>query len=174
MPREPGGEIGIPLTIRRPSACSSSERAAFLAVAEKSNEVERANLENGFSRARYVVWASDSNGLAGVCALKSPRRNYRRRVFVDSICNLACEAYPLEFGYLYVEVGRRNQGYGNSLVVATLNLAEGCGIFATTREANTEFHALLIRNGFRQVGQAYRSERNESWLFLFVRDGAPA
>jgi hypothetical protein len=62
MPREP--------TIKSPEQCSKEERAAFVAVTEKSNEVDRDDLESGFDRARHVLWTSDARGLAGVAASK--------------------------------------------------------------------------------------------------------
>lgn len=161
-------------TIRSPEQCSKEERTAFLAVAEKSNEVERADLERGFDRARHVLWTSDARGLTGVVALKIPRQSYWQRVFADTKCGLPCEEYPFEFGYLYVEKDRRENGYGSALVLKTLSLAENQGVFATTREDNEEFHPFLLKQGFKQVGQPYNSKRGDFRLLLFVRPGTKA
>ncbi len=157
--------------ICEPNKCSKQERAAFIAVAEKSGEVERPDLESGFDRARFVLWASDARGLTGVAALKVPRKSYWQRVFTETNCGLSHQDYPLEFGYLYVETDRRDQGYGRALVQHTLNLAASEGVFATTREANADFHPFLVKQGFERVGQPYKSTRGNFRLLLFVRAG---
>jgi GNAT superfamily N-acetyltransferase len=164
MPHEP--------TIKSPVHCSIEERAAFLAVAEKGNEIDRVDLEGGFDRARHVLWMSDPRGLTGVAALKIPRQSYWQRVFADTKSGLAYQEYPFEFGYLYVEQDRRGKGYGSALVLKALSLAGNEGVFATTREDNTDVHPCLLKGGFRQIGQPYSSKRGDFRLLLFVRPGA--
>lgn len=161
MPHEP--------TIRTPQQCSKEDRDAFLEIAEKSNEVDRADLESGFDRAQHVLWTSDARGLTGVAALKIPRESYRRRVFADTKSGLAYQEYPFEFGYLYVSEDRRENGYGSALVLRTLSLAGNRGVFATTREDNKDFHPFLLKQGFKQVGISYKSKRSDFYLLLFVR-----
>lgn len=158
-------------TVKTPAECSTNERTAFLAMAEKSGEVDRADLEIGFDRARYVLWTSDRQGLTGVSALKLPRDNYWQRVFADTGSGLSYREFPVEFGYLYVEKDRRENGYGSALVLRTLHLAENQGVFATTREDNKDFHPFLVKQSFKQVGHAYKSKRGDFRLLLFVRPG---
>lgn len=146
MPHEP--------TIRSPEQCSREERA---------------DLESGFDRARHVLWTSDKRGLTGVAALKVPRKNYWTRVFADTSSGLLYREYPFEFGYLYVEEDRRDEGYRRALIQKTLSLAGGSGVFATTRETNTDFHPFLLKQGFKRIGQPYKSKRGDFNLLLFVR-----
>ncbi|MGH8251709.1 MAG: GNAT family N-acetyltransferase [Steroidobacteraceae bacterium] len=160
------------VVIRTPEHCSEEERVAFIALAERSAEVRRPDLESGFDRARFLLWTNDARGLTGVSALKIPRSSYRERVFAEAKCNLHCQDYPLEFGYLYVEEDRRDQGYGTTLVDRTLQLAESDGVFATTRETNEVFHPFLTKRGFVRAGERCKSKRGDFWLLLFVRSGA--
>src|SRR5690349_9800426 len=129
--------------IKRPELCSKDERNAFIAVAQKSNEVELDDLESGFDRASLVLWTSDARGLTGVAALKIPRQSYWEGVFTKAKSGLAYQEYPFEFGYLYVEADRRDEGYGRALMQKTLSLAGDKGVFATTREPNLDFHPFL-------------------------------
>lgn len=159
------------IAIRSPERCSKEERAAFIALAGKSNEVEPQDLESGFDRARFVLWTNDARVLTGVSALKIPRQSYREGVFTKAKSALNHGDYPLEFGYLYVEEDRRKNGYGRVLVKKALSLAGKDGVFATTREANKDFHPFLVDQGFVLVGEPYKSKRGEFNLLLFVRAG---
>jgi len=108
-------------------------------------------------------------GLAGVAALKVPRKSYWEGVFEKSKSGLSRADYPLEFGYLYVEEDRRKKGFGRMLIERTLALAGSEGVFATTREENTKVHPRLVEQGFQQSGSPYKSRRGKFNLLLFVR-----
>jgi GNAT superfamily N-acetyltransferase len=116
-----------------------------------------------------VLWVTDGRGLVGVSALKNPRQSYSERVFAKSRSGLRYADYSLEFGYLYVEEDRRGCGYGSALTEGALILAGNAGVFATTREANTEVHPRLVKQGFEQIGVPYESKRGDFNLLLFVR-----
>jgi predicted GNAT family N-acyltransferase len=105
-----------------------------------------------------------------VAALKKPLNSYRTGVFTRTSAALPADAFPLELGYVYVDLSHRNKGYGSTLITKTIEAFPQEGIFATTRIDNDQMQKLLCRSGFSVLGKDYPSaEISTRLLRLFGR-----
>jgi GNAT superfamily N-acetyltransferase len=161
---------------RTGAECTQDELAAFVTVAAKGEEVERADIERGAQRAAFLLWRAENGEPYAVAALKSPFNSYKERVFRKAGVPEEHEKYVLELGYIYVEKSRRRNGHGPALVQRAMELCKQQGVYATTRADNKRMHEILTEHGFSSLGSAYKSERSESTarLLLFVRPGGAA
>jgi GNAT superfamily N-acetyltransferase len=154
----------IAVHLSSPEECSAAECKAFIALAEKSGEVQARYISNGVKRARALVWIEQDGRLVAVAALKKPLNSYRTGVFAKASAALSADPYLLELGYVHVDLPHRNKGYGAALVTKALEAFPQEGIFATTRFDNDQMQTLLRRSGFSVLGKDYRSALNSTRL----------
>lgn len=156
------------IIVKPPGRCKREERAAFLDVAAKGDEVDRADIQAGIERAALLLWIAGDKGPLAVGALKNPVDQYRRAVFRKAGAPAEAKEYLVEFGYLYVEEAYRSNGYGPAIVGRALR-EYGHGIFATVRADNRRMKEILTENGFNSVGDQFPSVRSpQRMLQLFA------
>lgn len=157
------------IIVRKPKDCAENQLVGLIELADKSGEVDRHSLESGIrARARDLLWVEDEQDILAMAVLKLPNRGYRHGVFEKSMTVKRSEEYPLELGYIYVEDAMRGQGVATALTERALCLANGKGIFATTREQNKKIQYVLEKTGFSRAGKPYPSERGDFNLLLHV------
>jgi GNAT superfamily N-acetyltransferase len=164
-------ECAMEVDGRAPGECSPQDVASFCKLVKAGGEVAEAGLEQLVNQARRLVFARSDNALVGVAALKTPRPNYKARVFRKAGVGNA-DDYPLELGWVFVVPEHRRQGISGRLVEAALEGTDG-GAFATSRLDNTHMHGCLERHGFERSGQPYKSDDADREILLYVRRGRP-
>lgn len=161
------------IAIYAPDQCSPEDRAAFVTLAAKGEEVNRRDIERGVGRAELLLAMRGDSYLVAVAAIKNPFPSYKRDVFRKAGVPAEADNFSLELGYLFVEEAHRRNGYGPQLVKKAIAPQGGAPIFATTRSNNERMHEILQENGFVQIGSDYPSKRDPSrYLRLFVRQAS--
>jgi RimJ/RimL family protein N-acetyltransferase len=160
----PDNEISI--QIKSPGACSPKELRDFKYFVSAGGEASTNRFDSRIQNCLKLFFAGKEKTI-GVCGIKRPDPNYINNVFGKAGISCPGEKINFEFGWLYVSPSFRKTGVGGSLIRAALAIVgEGC--FATTRATNITMHALLLRNGFMQQGNNYKSGNGEYFLSLFT------
>jgi hypothetical protein len=161
------------VVVRSPDQCSEAEQAAFVALVVKGGEVKEKYAVEGTAHADTLLWLQDANGMYGVAAIKKPRETHRKGVFENAGVSDLSSEFPLEYGYAFVEDGRRGRGEGRALMLAAMKALGSRAAFATARATNDKITKMLEKNDFKIVGNEYRSDEDPlRMLRLFVRPGA--
>lgn len=141
----------------------------FVAFVLAGGEVMAEGLRNRVTNAPYIALARENQCLLGVAGLKSPNANYRSRVEKGAGVTLAAESIPFELGWVFVLPSARGRGLSTALCRPLVALAEGKGVFASSRTDNSAMHRTLEKIGFERVGKEWASKENEARLMLFVK-----
>jgi GNAT superfamily N-acetyltransferase len=153
------------------AGCSEAERAKFKELVLRGGEVRPDTLQSGMEEAQQLIFCTDGQAIVGVAAVKNPRGTYRKKTAAKSKLDLSVQAYPVEFGWCFVDEKARGNGLAYLLVErAVRDLATG--IFATSHAGNTGMHKALERYRFVQEGDCYPSDRRAAWIVVFRREGS--
>lgn len=152
-----------------PCDFASEQVDEFESAVKEGGEVESAGLRDRLMSARALVLLREEKKLAAVAALKTPLAAYRTRVSQSAGVEFPAATYPFELGWVYVYPFARGRKYSQAVSSAALSKSDGRGVFATSRTDNAAMHATLTRLGFRPAGSAYRSQRGNQVLQLFLR-----
>ncbi len=136
----------------------------FHAAGEIGVEAER--LEQRIRRAHRLIYLLEGERLLGVCAIKVPAPSYCRRVFGGAGADDRRDAFPLEFGWLYVFPGERGAGHGGMLIAAGRRAVPDWGLFATVRADAEPLKRLFMRQGYAPLGGDYDSVLGDHRLSL--------
>ena len=157
------------IVTRSPDELSERELDDFIALVLQGDEVTPANLEERVRKAERLILLSAAGCLSGIGALKKPNASYRRRVVSRSGTSLPVSEYPFELGWIFVSPSHRGKGLAGRIVEAAVSVANGVGVFATSRSENTAIHKVLQRHGFFHTGKIYPSDHGSHELQLLVR-----
>lgn len=157
------------LTVKAPSARSSTEREDFAALVLAGGEVIAEGLEGRVNAAHVLLFLRDASCLVGIAALKKPNPTYRGSAFQKAGATQNHEEFPLELGWVFVLPSARGKGYAKALVRAAIAHAGNSKVFATSRTDNTHMHASLLVASFFKHGSVYTSSRGTHKLSLFLR-----
>jgi predicted GNAT family N-acyltransferase len=122
-------------------------------------------------RARSLIFLREVEQIAGVAALKAPKKSKVRVIFLSAGVSLEEPGVPCELGWVVVDERFRGRRYSRMLVDSALQPAGDADVFATSHDANTPMHKTLRRCGFTRAGNPYYSRRHKRKLVLFVRSG---
>jgi GNAT superfamily N-acetyltransferase len=153
---------------KRPSECSQEEFQNFVSLVREGGEVDERNLETRARASHRLFFLTERNCLIGVAALKNPSGTYRQSVFQKANVSISDAAYPLELGWVFVSPNSRGKGLSYKLVDAAVSVAEGEGVFSTSRLDNIPMHKALEAHGLSRHGSAYASRREGQQLILFL------
>jgi GNAT superfamily N-acetyltransferase len=163
------------VVVREPTECTKTQRDAFVAMASRSGEVTRANIELGVAAARYLIWIEADDKLIGVATIKNAADTYRKGVFKKAGVSGRADGFRCEFGYLYVDPKHRDGGNGRALLDRAMSLVGSESVFATTRANNKAMNKALPRRSFERLGKKYPSKDNpKRFLYLYARTGLGA
>jgi GNAT superfamily N-acetyltransferase len=157
------------IVTRSPDELSDKEFNDFKSLILEGGEVIRAGLNERIRKAKRLVLLHMVGNLIGIGALKKQNARYRRCLASKSETCLPAIEYPFELGWIFVSSSYRRKGLAGMIAEAALSVANGVGIFATSRSDNTAIHALLQRYGFIPAGTPYASGHRNYNLQLFVR-----
>ena len=143
-----------------PDRFSHAELQRFEHLVIKGGEVGGNVLTANIRAARVLVVYREKGVIQGVSALKRPKESYREKVEAKSGVPLRQSDFPYELSYIFLEAGLRKRGLSYPLVAATLDPADGAGVFATVRTDNGRMRATLKRAGFRPVGEPWEGREN--------------
>jgi GNAT superfamily N-acetyltransferase len=136
---------------------SERELDDFIALVLQGGEVTSAKLEERIRKAERLILLSAAGCLRGIGALKKPHATYRRSVASRSGACLPVSEYPFELGWIFISPSYRRQGLASSIVEAAVSVANGGGIFATSRSENIAMHKPLQTHSFIPTGRPYPS-----------------
>jgi predicted GNAT family N-acyltransferase len=157
------------IVAKAPSNCSAAEICNFVALVEQGGEVAAGGLQQRVIGAANLAFLQLGGRLAGVAALKQPNAGYRARVASASGTALPQDSFVYELGWVFIAIEARGNGYALPLSQAALSLADGCGVFATSRIDNVAMHHALANLGFLPSGSPYPSQHGGHHLQLFTR-----
>lgn len=160
------------IVAKSPGICTAAEILSFVALAEQGGEVAPGGLKQRVIGAANLAFLHYGGRLAGVAALKHPNAGYRARVASAAGIALAQDSFPYELGWVFIAPEARGNGYAHPLSQAALSLADGCGVFATSRTDNVAMHRALANLGFLPSGSIYHSQHGGHRLQLFTRGAA--
>lgn len=127
---------------------------------------DQAIVEKRLLKAKTLVYLKRGATIVGIAALKVPVESYRARIAESTGFPVPKEDYPYELGYVVVDPSIQGQNLSSKLVSATVAIAAGERLFATTSSA--AMHKVLPRVGFVKSGQEYVNDKGET-LTLYVR-----
>jgi GNAT superfamily N-acetyltransferase len=156
------------IVTQSPDGLSEREFDDFMALVLEGGEVTSTKLEERIRKAERLILLRVAGCLGGIGALKKPHASYRRRVASASGTYLPASEYPFELGRIFVSPSYRGKGLAGKIAEAALSVANGVGIFATSRSENAAIHKPLQRYGFIPMGKRYPGRRGDE-LQLFVR-----
>jgi hypothetical protein len=152
-----------------PGNCTAAEILNFVDLVEQGGEVAAGGLKQRVMDAASLAFLHVGGRLAGVAALKHPNAGYRARVASASGIALAQDSFQYELGWVFITTEARGNGYAHPLSQGVLALADGCGVFATSRTDNVAMHRALANLGFLPSGSTYPSQHGGHRLQLFTR-----
>jgi hypothetical protein len=136
----------------------------------KGGEVRRKYAVHGIDHADTLLWLQDDNGIYGIAAIKNPSDDHRIGVFEKAGVAHRSLEFMLEFGYAFVEDGRRGNGDGRDLMIVAMEALGKRTAFATARVTNDRITKILGLNNFKIIGREYPSDDDPSRLLrIFVR-----
>lgn len=164
---------GVPYTvILRTGSELSDEEAVEVARLIYSCRAVRGTveqIENRVRRAYLIIIARWADEIAGVAALKSPERSYRRRLRENVGVDVPESEYPSELGYVAVSEAHRGHRLSSVLMAELMSLPSGAdGVFATTKREGYRT-AALPDLGFKYRG-SYLNDEGES-VYLLTKAG---
>lgn len=154
--------------IKKLSECNEEEINNFLQLVERSEEVERYELRKRIERAVLLAFHYENNILVGIAAIKQPYKTYAKRIFKKAGVSEKYNNYKLEIGWAFtIPEYRRNRICFNLIkkLISTLQLQN---IFATTRTDNLSMQKILVRNGFKKIGDSYLGRTGVYRIQLFM------
>jgi GNAT superfamily N-acetyltransferase len=163
--------IALEIRILTPEECPDEDLRSFVRMVRQGGQVTSAGLEARIASAAWLGLARLGGKLAGVAALKVPRRAYHSKVFSAAQASEQAHRFPLEFGWAFVVPPFRGLGIAKALLGALLAKNVGGGTFATTRADNRFMERILRDAGFEILGQPFQSPRKETTNSLWVRPG---
>jgi predicted GNAT family N-acyltransferase len=93
---------------------------------------------------------------------------YRQSVFQKANALTSESEYPFELGWVFVSPSARGRKFSNKLVHTAISVADGKGVFATSRLDNIPMHKALEAHGLSRNGSAYASRHEDRQLILFL------
>lgn len=143
-----------------------------MALVRAGGEVGGDVIENNVRNAKGLVFLRQGGCLSGIAALKNPLQSYRQKISKKTGVLVEASEFPFELGYIYVLPSARHNNISGDLTRAALSIAEGEGVFATSRIDNIYMHTTLGRFGFVKSGCIYTSSKGSHDLQLFLRPAA--
>ena len=159
------------LILKRPCECGKDELELFLHLVINGKEVEKRGLSERITRAKILAFYYEKNTLVGIAALKQPDMSYKQNVFRKAGFLKKSGNYNLELGWVFVEKIHRGKRIGPLLVYSVIQTCQCNNIFSTTRTDNVCMQRILIKNGFKEIGQAYKGRNFKNFFYcvmLFV------
>lgn len=150
--------------------CSEGELDEFCAIVAEGGEVS-AGLRSRVANSLRLGFIRHNGGTVGTAGLKKPKSSYRTKVFSNAKSVSNPKQYPFELGWIYLKEEHRSKGQMTRLLRELMPLADGKGVFATTRTNNTIMRDMLIQIHFKENGDEYFSKlRPDETLNLFLLD----
>jgi hypothetical protein len=153
---------------KAPSGCTAEELDEFEELVRAGGEVQANGLSGRVKGAHALGFLREGDLLIAVGGLKHPSQNHRGEVAHGAHTDIPAGEFPLELGWVFARPGHRG---GKSLLIcaALLQVADGQGLFATSRVNNAWMHVTLEKLGFLRVGAEWPSGQNPANLALFVK-----
>lgn len=156
--------------VGEPASFTGPEIDDFVALVLAGGEVAAKGLRGRVTNAAHIAYARKNECLLGVAGLKKPSDGHRSEIEKGAGMKLSAESWPLELGWVFVLPSARGRRLAAALCRPLVSLAEGKGIFATSRTDNATMHRTLAKLGFKRVGKEWASKENDAELALFVRN----
>ncbi|WP_339145213.1 GNAT family N-acetyltransferase [Pseudoalteromonas galatheae] len=154
--------------IKVPADCSQEELSTFEQLVLEGGEVATPGLLGRIKSAYKLIFIELDNKFISVGALKRPNENYKNKVFFKAGVVAGSTDYQYELGYMYTSPASRGNGVGSFLMKSVCDALNGQHCFATTRENNEVMHHLFDKASFKRLGKAYKSDKGDYYLGLFV------
>jgi GNAT superfamily N-acetyltransferase len=161
--------MGLNVTLREPTACSSAESAAFRDLVVQGDEVDPDGLEGRIQKAKALVFGTCDDLLVGVAAVKCQERNYRHGIFQKAGISDLAGRYVYELGWIFVVPEFRGKGFSVALVEKSLASFGAENVYSTSKTSNTPMHRTLLKFGFSAEGNPWRSKRGPYDLAMYLR-----
>lgn len=153
-----------------PDECSGVELDEFCAIVAEGGEVS-AGLRSRVISALRLGFIRCDGVTVGTAGLKKPKSSYRTKVFSAANSVAKPREHPFELGWIYLREEHRSKGQMTRLIRELMPLADGKGVFATTRTSNTIMRDMLLQIHFKQDGDGYTSKlQPDETLNLFLLD----
>ena len=146
----------------------------FRSLLEKGGQVEMAFFNSSLKLKKKPIFAMkyDKNEVVAIGALKRERSEYAKKRFKVAKSQLNSQEYDTELGWIVTEEKYRRRGFCDFVVKNLLDYFKeqrvGRKLFATVREDNDRMRHILAKNGFKQEGESFDSERGHYKLCLYV------
>jgi GNAT superfamily N-acetyltransferase len=153
---------------RKPKDATKIECETMVRLVVEGGAVTEERVRDGIPRAEALVFCATGATVVGVAALKVPKPDYRTGLAGPGKAGVPLEEgrYPLELGYVAVDLEWRRRCIGPFLCSQVVFLAGDRGLFATTGNDAMRAH-VLPKLAFVDHGKSWQG-KNEP-LYLMVR-----
>ena len=154
---------------RSPGDFGAPEIDDLVAFVLAGGEVSPRGLRDRIMKAHCLAFMRRDGCLLGVAALKRPESSYRARVVKSAGVPLPRESFEFELGWVFILPSARGAKLSFPLCEPVVRIADGAGVFATSRATNAGMHATLQKLGFSRRGSEWASKQVNDRLQLFAK-----
>lgn len=158
------------IVVQSPKLVSALNLDTFERLVLEGGEVRSVGLRARIERAYRLAFLNFGEQTVAVGAIKQPASNYRNETFAKATLTDIASKYEYEIGWLYISPRFRNKGLATQIVNALVDTVENKGLYATSKEINTDMHSVLLKNNFRHDGKSFKSTLTQESVKLFLRD----
>jgi|GEM_PF-3751382 len=169
VPKGKSGNLQPEILVKSPKECFKKRLMDFEELVIEGKQVSTKNLSEKISRAKDLAFCYIDGKLASICALKTPDKTYREKLFKNADIPELAKNYEYELGYSVTGSKYRRNGLNSFLTEKILEKNPKLGIYATVREHNTAEQKLLKKLGFERVGNPFLSYSKKHKILLFIR-----
>ena len=156
----------ITYKIAPPSNFSDSEKGVFLNLLILQNKVTNPTLLK-INRCSILGVCKINDEIVSIAAIK-PKTNSDFDSEKAAIENMRTE-FKLELGYCFTLIAHTGNGYSSSLVKYLIEEVEENLMASTELRADNVMSRILIKNGFSQFGNPWKSKIHGGSLGLFLK-----
>lgn len=160
------------IVVQSPKLVSALSLDAFARLVLEGGEVQSVGLRERIERAYRLAFLNFGEQTVAIGAIKQPVLKYRNETFAKAALADIASEYEYELGWLYVSPRFRKNGLAAQIVGALVDTVENNGLYATSKEMNTNMHSVLLRNNFRHDGKSYESTLSQESVKLFLRNNS--
>ena len=156
----------ITYKIAPPSNFSVSEKEVFLNLLILQNKVTKPTILK-IDRCSILGVCKIDDEIVSIAAIK-PKTNSDFDSEKADIENMRTE-FRLELGYCFTLIAHTGNGYSSSLVKYLIDEVEENLMASTELRVDNTMSRILIKNGFRQFGNPWKSKIHGGCLGLFLK-----
>jgi len=156
----------MPMIIKPPSECTDNEIIVFKGMVSQGRQVTERGLDDLIKQAVFLAFHYEGDQLAGVAALKKPRKEYKSRTFQNAGVVEQADKFDLEIGWTFTLKEYEGLHICSNLIQNLIEKSQSHNMYATTSSKNSRMDRILTRFGFAKVGAPYRGRKGQLQLYL--------